>query len=154
MSEEPVLSSTLKDVKRRPDGSFSIRPGLGDIILDSILLAASFEGTSILLVWIVAALSGVPVGVGEIVLLAIYAVFVLVLVAVPFVPVALLRAKRRYGQGSAIARFYGFVVALLFWPLIWALTPASERTIATFQAVLRAFGEPTAMPPKLLGPVL
>ncbi len=104
--------------------------------------------------WIVAALSGVPVGAGEIVLLAIYAVFVLVLVAVPFVPVALLRAKRRYGQGSAIARFYGFVVALLFWPLIWALTPASERTIATFQAVLRAFGEPTAMPPKLLGPVL
>ncbi len=138
--EEDVLASQLEDVQRHADGTYRIPLGFGDLVLDSVLLAASFEGMSIAILWLTSGLAGIPVDLGELVMSAVFGLFALFMFAVPFVPVALLRAYRRYGQSALVSRFYGAFVAVFFWTLVWLGSSGHKAPWAVFQHLTHRFG--------------
>jgi len=138
--EEPVFPSQLRDVQLSEGsaGGFSFRPRLLDTLVFAGMLAAAFLGTSILII------AAVPIppqsnsSFGGLLDLVFWSLFMWAFLAVPFIPVALFRATRRYGHNTWAASAHGFIFAGSFWCALWCFATPGQSPGTLNVAVVEA----------------
>jgi formate/nitrite transporter FocA (FNT family) len=138
--EEPVFPSQLKDVRLSEGGAggFSFRPRILETLVSAGMLAAVFLGMSILIIAVVPIPAHGHPTFGGVLDLVWGALFMWAFVAVPFIPVALFRATRRYGHATWAASAHGFLFAGTFWCSLWCFATPGESPGALNVAVVQA----------------